>query len=84
MLEELATKYGGAMAKGRGLARGLGFEDTNVAGKVSKAAFDRKLLMETSGPSGEVLKIMPPLTVLDDELEQGLQIVRESVHSVLA
>ncbi|MGI8309687.1 diaminobutyrate--2-oxoglutarate transaminase [Saccharopolyspora hattusasensis] len=84
VLEEIAAKHGGAVAKGRGLARGLGFEDTNVAGKVSKAAFDRKLLLETSGPSSEVLKIMPPLTVSDDELEQGLQIVRESVQAVLA
>ncbi|TDD52249.1 diaminobutyrate--2-oxoglutarate transaminase [Saccharopolyspora elongata] len=83
VLEELAAKYG-AVAKGRGLARGLGFEDTDVAGKVSKAAFDRKLLVETSGPSSEVIKIMPPLTVSDDELEQGLQIIRDSVHSVLA
>ncbi|PKW13901.1 diaminobutyrate--2-oxoglutarate transaminase [Saccharopolyspora spinosa] len=84
VFEEIAAKHGGAVAKGRGLARGLGFEDTNVAGKVSKAAFDRKLLLETSGPSNEVVKVMPPLTVSDDELEQGLQIVRESVQAVLA
>ncbi|MEV0054833.1 diaminobutyrate--2-oxoglutarate transaminase [Saccharopolyspora shandongensis] len=84
VLEELAAKHGGAVAKGRGLARGLGFEDTNVAGKVSKAAFDRKLLVETSGPSSEVIKIMPPLTVSDDELEKGLQIIRDSVQAVLA
>ncbi|GAA0510818.1 diaminobutyrate--2-oxoglutarate transaminase [Saccharopolyspora subtropica] len=84
VLEEIASQHKGAVAKGRGLARGLGFEDTDVAGKVSKAAFDRKLLMETSGPSSEVLKIMPPLTVSDDELEQGLQIVRDSVQAVLA
>ncbi|TDD01486.1 diaminobutyrate--2-oxoglutarate transaminase [Saccharopolyspora terrae] len=84
VLEEIAAEHGGAIAKGRGLARGLGFEDTNVAGKVSKAAFDRKLLMETSGPSSEVLKIMPPLTVSDEELEKGLAIVRDSVKSVLA
>ncbi|QUG99840.1 diaminobutyrate--2-oxoglutarate transaminase [Saccharopolyspora erythraea] len=84
VLEELAAKYDGAMAKGRGLARGLGFEDPEIAGKVSKAAFDRKLILETSGPDSEVIKIMPPLTISDDELEQGLQIIRESVHSVLA
>ncbi|GAA4889912.1 diaminobutyrate--2-oxoglutarate transaminase [Saccharopolyspora cebuensis] len=84
VLQEIVDTHGGAVAKGRGLARGLGFEDTNVAGKVSKAAFDRKLLMETSGPDSEVLKIMPPLTVSDEELEQGLRIVRESVQEVLA
>ncbi|MER7078862.1 diaminobutyrate aminotransferase apoenzyme [Saccharopolyspora kobensis] len=84
VLEEIATEHGGAISKGRGLARGIGFDDLNVAGKVSKAAFDRKLLVETSGPSSEVLKIMPPLTVSDDELEKGLQIIRESVREVLA
>ncbi|MER7015775.1 diaminobutyrate--2-oxoglutarate transaminase [Saccharopolyspora sp. NPDC000359] len=84
VLEEIVTEHGGAIAKGRGLARGIGFEDLNVAGKVSKAAFDRKLLVETSGPSSEVLKIMPPLTISDDELEQGLQIIRESVREVVA
>ncbi|MFC7341163.1 diaminobutyrate--2-oxoglutarate transaminase [Saccharopolyspora griseoalba] len=84
VLAEIAEEHGGAIAKGRGLARGLGFEDSNVAGKVSKAAFDRKLLLETSGPSSEVVKVMPPLTVSDEELEQGLQVIRDSVKSVLA
>ncbi|KAA5829577.1 diaminobutyrate--2-oxoglutarate transaminase [Saccharopolyspora hirsuta] len=84
VLEEIAAEHGWAIAKGRGLARGIGFDDLNVAGKVSKAAFDRKLLVETSGPSSEVLKIMPPLTISDDELEKGLQIIRDSVREVLA
>lgn len=84
VLEEIAAEHGGAIAKGRGLARGIGFDDLNVAGKVSKAAFDRKLLVETSGPSSEVLKLMPPLTISDDELEKGLKIIRDSVRSVLA
>ncbi|MDA3628554.1 diaminobutyrate--2-oxoglutarate transaminase [Saccharopolyspora oryzae] len=84
VLDEIVAEHGGAIAKGRGLARGIGFDDLNVAGKVSKAAFDRKLLVETSGPSSEVLKLMPPLTISDDELEKGLQIIRDSVRSVLA
>ena len=84
VLEEIAAQHEGAVAKGRGLARGLGFEDPDVAGKVSKAAFDRKLLLETSGPSSEVIKIMPPLTISDEELEKGLEIIRDSVRSVLA
>ncbi len=84
VLEGLATKHGDAIAKGRGLARGLGFEKADIAGKVSKAAFDRGLLLETSGPNSEVVKLMPPLTVTDDELEQGLQILTESVQAVLA
>lgn len=68
--------------KGRGLARGLGFSSGEEAGKVCRAAFDRGLLMETSGPEGEVAKVMPPLTVTDDELAKGLDLLTDAVHSV--
>jgi diaminobutyrate-2-oxoglutarate transaminase len=69
-------------AKGRGLARGLSFESGDLAGKVCRAAFERGLLMETSGPDDEVVKVMPPLTITDEELAQGLEIVSESVRVV--
>lgn len=48
-----------------------------------KAAFERGLLMETSGPNGEVMKLLPPLTLTDDELTQGLSIIDESIATVL-
>lgn len=70
-------------AKGRGLARGIQFGQEELAAKVCAAAFERGLLMETSGPNSEVMKVLPPLTVTDDELEQGLAIVTESVSSVV-
>ena len=69
-------------AKGRGLARGLSFETGEQASKVCRAAFDRGLLMETSGPEGEVAKVMPPLTVTDDELVDGLDRLVAAVHDV--
>ncbi|RCW43536.1 diaminobutyrate aminotransferase [Halopolyspora algeriensis] len=84
VLETITSKYDGTMAKGRGLARGLGFEAPELAGKVSKAAFDRGMILETSGPESEVVKIMPPLTLTDDELEQGLQILTDSVEAAMA
>ncbi|SHK36405.1 diaminobutyrate aminotransferase apoenzyme [Pseudonocardia thermophila] len=68
--------------KGRGLARGLQFGQPELAAKVCAAAFERGLLMETSGPSDEVMKIMPPLTVTDAELDEGLAIVADSVRAV--
>ncbi|MBB3050260.1 diaminobutyrate-2-oxoglutarate transaminase [Prauserella isguenensis] len=72
------------MAKGRGLARGLEFGSGEAAGKVAAAAFDRGLLLETSGPSDEVVKLLPPLTLTDEELDKGLEIIAESVESVLS
>lgn len=71
------------IAKGRGLARGLEFADGDLAGKVCAAAFERGLLMETSGPDGEVMKLLPPLTLTDDELTTGLSIIDESIAAVL-
>ena len=70
-------------AKGRGLARGLEFENGETAGKVCAAAFERGLLMETSGPDSEVAKMLPPLTLTDAEVGEGLEIIDASVKAVL-
>lgn len=69
--------------KGRGLACGLQFANGDLAGRVCAEAFTRGLLMETSGPEGEVMKILPALTITDEELERGLAIIDESVAAVL-
>lgn len=69
-------------AKGRGLARGLSFAQPELAAKACAAAFERGLLMETSGPTDEVMKIMPALTISESELDEGLDIVVESVGAV--
>ena len=71
------------IAKGRGLARGLQFETGELAGQVCEEAFARGLLMETSGPDGEVMKILPALTITDEELDRGLALIELSVAAVL-
>jgi 4-aminobutyrate aminotransferase len=43
------------------------------------AAFDRGLLLLSSGLYGNVLRLLPPLTLADDELERGLAILEESL-----
>ena len=70
--------------RGRGLAQGLVFADAETAPAVCAQAFDRRLLMETSGPEGEVVKLLPPLTTTSDELAEGLDIIAASVDAVLA
>lgn len=71
----------GAAFRGRGLIWGLSFSDPDLAGQVCAAAFERGLLIETSGPEGEVVKLMPALTVSGEEIEQGLDILAESVKA---
>ena len=41
------------------------------------------LLLETAGPNDEVLKLLAPLTTTDDELDEGLAIIGESVKTVI-
>ena len=49
---------------------------------MSSAAFERGLLVETAGPEDEVVKLLPPLTVTDTELDQGLAILADAVQTV--
>ena len=68
--------------RGRGLARGLAFDDSELAGKVCAAAFDLGLLVETAGPKNEVVKLLPPLTITDAELDQGLALLADAARAV--
>jgi diaminobutyrate-2-oxoglutarate transaminase len=68
--------------RGRGLARGLAFENGELARKVSSVAFERGLLVETAGPEDEVIKLLPPLTATDQEIDQGLALLADAVQTV--
>jgi diaminobutyrate-2-oxoglutarate transaminase len=83
-LSELAGSVPGTpiRSRGRGLAHGLVFDDGELAMKVSSAAFERGLLVETAGPKDEVVKLLPPLTVSDTEIDQGLAILADAVQTV--
>lgn len=78
----LAAKYDGVSTRGRGLAQGLVFADAQLAGKVCSLAFDNGLLAETAGPSDEVVKLLPALTISEDELDHGLKILAEATDTV--
>jgi diaminobutyrate-2-oxoglutarate transaminase len=64
--------------RGRGLIQGIAIGVEGLAEKICTAAFDRGLIMETSGPNSEVVKIMPPLIIDEEGLEKGLNILEES------
>jgi len=69
-------------SRGRGMVHGLVFDDGERAGKVSLAAFERGLLVETAGPGGEVIKLLPPLTATDAELDRGISRLADAVHAI--
>jgi diaminobutyrate-2-oxoglutarate transaminase len=83
-LAELSESGPGVEARprGRGMIRGLAFAQAETARRVSRAAFERGLLVELAGPDDEVVKLMPPLTIAESEIEQGLAVLAEAVQAV--
>ncbi|MFC0268398.1 diaminobutyrate--2-oxoglutarate transaminase [Kushneria aurantia] len=72
-----------ASERGRGMMRGLVVENGDLADEITEGAFERGLVIETSGQGGEVVKCLCPLTISDQELIQGLDILEESVRAVI-
>ncbi|MBW3599391.1 MAG: diaminobutyrate--2-oxoglutarate transaminase [Planctomycetes bacterium] len=77
----LASDYGGEV-RGRGMIWGIAFDDDSRASNISRAAFERGLIIETAGPRDETLKALPPLTIDDEGLQQGLDIIQDAVQAV--
>lgn len=69
-----------AQFRGRGLVWGMEFEDPARASAVCARAFELGLLLETSGPQSEVVKLLPPLTVTPEELDEGLRTLARCVR----
>ena len=84
-LEKIVAKYGalGAHVRGRGMMLGIGWSDSSIASKVSKAAFARNLIVETCGAEGQVLKLLPPLNISEAELAKGLDALEAAVAEVV-
>ncbi|MCA9148711.1 MAG: diaminobutyrate--2-oxoglutarate transaminase [Planctomycetales bacterium] len=71
-----------AEVRGRGMIQGIAFANKSVASAISKAAFQNGLIIETSGPNDEVIKTLPPLTISQDQLARGLEVLAESAREV--
>ncbi len=70
--------------RGIGLIQGVDFARVgDLCGRVQRECFDRGLIIERCGPADCVLKLMPALTITREELDEGLEIIRESIKTVL-
>lgn len=73
------------MARGRGLIQALVMpEGSGLAVKAAATALQHGLAIDTSGANEEVLKVLPALTITDDLLLRGLEIVDRVVAQTLA
>ena len=77
--------------RGRGLLRGIEFTDfagrdaTTLSNAVTAAAMNIGLAanLVRSGTSGGTMRVAPPLTVKDEELDEGLALLGRAIASVV-
>ena len=81
-LDDLALRHeriGEVRGLGPMLALELREQSPDLAQAVTAAAFERGLLLLTCGLHGNVLRLLPPLNVTDEELDRGLHLLEESL-----
>ena len=61
------------------LALELADPSPSLAAATVEAAFERGLLLLSCGIYGNVLRLLPPLTIADEEAQEGLAILEESL-----
>jgi diaminobutyrate-2-oxoglutarate transaminase len=82
-LERIAQAHPerGWEVRGRGMMQALDILDGNLAKAVQTAAFEAGLLIGPCGSGGRVLKLIPPLTIPDDDLAEGLDILEKAIST---
>lgn len=72
----------GTEVRGRGMLYGLDVKNGDVAKAAVAHAFKNGLLIGACGTGGRVLKLIPPLTTPDEDLDEGLGILEAALTAV--
>lgn len=72
-----------AEVRGRGLFIGMDCKTEGLADAIGEHCFQLGLIAETAGPDDNVLKVMPPLIISDDNLARGLDLLEQAVDAAL-
>lgn len=85
-LEAIVEKYGEGnfSTRGRGMFQGINCVNSDIAGKITHKAFQKNMIIETSGADDQVVKFLCPLVISDENLKKGLDIVEQAIKEVCA
>ncbi|MFP7674972.1 diaminobutyrate--2-oxoglutarate transaminase [Marivita sp. S0852] len=81
-LQDVAALVPGATLKGRGMMQGVDVGSGDLAEEICARAFEKGLIIETSGAYDEVVKVLAPLTIPDATLQTGLEILKDATWDV--
>jgi diaminobutyrate-2-oxoglutarate transaminase len=84
-LSALAARFPGALAvRGIGMMWGLcATQNPALINRIARQCFERSLLVEIAGRRDGVMKISPALTIPDEILAEGLEVLTACVDAVL-
>ena len=83
-LQTIAGLVPGARVKGRGMMQGLDVGSGELAVDIAHRCYEQGLVIETSGPRDEVVKVLAPLTTPDELLLEGLTVIERAAKSSIS
>lgn len=80
--EKIVDLYGEGnfTEKGRGMFQGINCVSGEFASKITHKAFQKGLILETSGADDHVVKLLCPLVIPEEELQRGLDIIEDCIR----
>lgn len=80
-LQAIADTYPdkGFEVRGKGMMQALDVHDGALSKAIANDCFEHGLLFGPCGVGGEVMKMIPPLTIPDEDLHKGLSILADAV-----
>ena len=78
------AKAHGLATRGRGMMRGIDVGSGETAAAITANCFEQGLIIETSGAHSEIVKVLAPLTIEDDLLNAGLDILERAFAAELS
>lgn len=82
-LNDLAEGNDDVEVRGRGMILGFDVTDGDKAKTIARECFENGMLIGVCGSRGEVLKFIPPLTIPEEDLKEGLRIFSDAFKKVL-
>lgn len=85
-IDKIVHQYGEGnfTGRGRGMFQGINCVNGELAGMITRKAFQKGLIIETSGADDQIIKFFCPLIIQDENLEKGIDIIEEAIKEVCA
>ncbi|APQ59551.1 Diaminobutyrate--2-oxoglutarate transaminase [Paenibacillus polymyxa] len=83
LTKQILSLHKGLTIRGAGLIWGIDFsnvEDERITQKVVEECYQNGLIIESAGRKDSVIKLMPPLTIELELLQQGCSIIRQAIQ----